>query len=190
MDASTPNGGRTKGISMGGSYLLVGYLQPSELGTLGWLVAIAALASERYLICGIAAAAGGALHANYLVLGIGLFTLTAIARRHVSLRDHAKILVPQLVVLAFFAPSLFAAAGVNEKALWILTHFHAPVLSGGDGVFLGQRRAGEEGKGKRSDDSIQHRAPFHEARDAASGFRTGADIFSSPERALRSQKPG
>jgi hypothetical protein len=117
----------SKGLSMGGSYLLVGYLQPSSLATLGWLVAIAALVSDRYLACGIAAAAGGALHANYLVLGIGLFTLAALARRDVSLRDHARILVPQLVVLAAFAPSLFGAAGVDDQALWILTHFHAPV---------------------------------------------------------------
>jgi len=117
----------TKGISMGGSYLLVGYLQPSSLGTLGWLVAMAALLSGRYLTCGIAAAAAGALHANYLVLGIGLFTLAALARRDVPLRGHVAILGPQLVVLAAFAPSLFAAAGVNDQALWILTHFHAPV---------------------------------------------------------------
>ncbi len=117
----------TKGISMGGSYLLVGYLQPSSLATVGWLVAMAALATDRYLLCGIAAAAGGALHANFLVLGIGLFTLAAFARRDVSLRDHAKILGPQLAVLACFAPSLFGAAGVDDKALWILTHFHAPV---------------------------------------------------------------
>ncbi len=117
----------TKGISMGGSYLLVGYFQPSSLATLGWLVAIAALVTDRYLVCGIAAALAGLVHANFLVLGIGLFTLAALARRDVRLRDHAKILVPQLVVLAAFAPSLLAAAGVNDQALWILTHFHAPV---------------------------------------------------------------
>src|SRR5688500_11938629 len=32
----------TKGVSMGGSYLLPGYLQPSSLATLGWIIAIAA----------------------------------------------------------------------------------------------------------------------------------------------------
>ena len=117
----------TKGISMGGSYLLVGYLQPSELATVGWIVAMAALVRDRFLACGIAAAIAGVFHANYLVLGVGLFTLAALARRDLGWREHAKILVPQLVVLAAFLPSLLGAAGVSDRALWILTHFHAPV---------------------------------------------------------------
>lgn len=117
----------TMGISMGGSYLLAGYLQPSSLATLGWIVGMAALVRDRYLVCGLAVAAAGALHANYLVLGVGLFGLAAFARRDLSLRDHAMVIVPQLVVLAVFAPSLAQATGPTDEAVWILTHFHAPV---------------------------------------------------------------
>jgi hypothetical protein len=115
------------GLSMGGSYLLAGYFQPSSLATLGWVVAMAALARDRYLMCGIAAALAGVSHANFLVLGIGLFALAALARRDVGLRDFAMVLGPQLVALAFFIPQLLAAARPSDQAVWILTRFHAPV---------------------------------------------------------------
>lgn len=115
------------GLSMGGSYLLAGYFQPSSLATLGWVVAIAAFARDRYLVCGISAALAGGVHANFLVLGIGLFGLAALARRDLGLRDFAALLGPQLAVLACFLPQLLAAAGPSEQAVWILTRFHAPV---------------------------------------------------------------
>ncbi|HEY5952659.1 MAG TPA: DUF6798 domain-containing protein [Kofleriaceae bacterium] len=117
----------TKGLSMGGSYLIAGYFQPSSLSTLGWIVGMAALVRGRYLVCGLAVACAGALHANFLVLGIGLFGLTALARRDLALRDYAMLLAPQLVVLAWFLPSLLDAAGPSAEALWVLTNFHAPV---------------------------------------------------------------
>ncbi|MBA3457912.1 MAG: hypothetical protein H0T42_32820 [Deltaproteobacteria bacterium] len=117
----------TKVISMGGSYLLVGYFQPSSLATLGWIVGMAALARDRYLLCGVAVALAGALHANFLVLGVGLFALSALARRDLTRADWAKLMVPQLVVLAVFAPSLLAASGPSEEAVEILKTFHAPI---------------------------------------------------------------
>lgn len=116
----------TRGISMGGSYLLAGYLQPSSLATLGWLVALAAFVRGRYVIAGIAAAAAGALHANFLVLGVAIFTLAAIARRELRLRDYVALLAPQLIVLVFCVPQLAAAAGPSDHALWILSELHAP----------------------------------------------------------------
>jgi hypothetical protein len=116
----------TKGFSMGGSYLLAGYLQPSSLATLGWLVALAGFVRARYLIAGIAAALAGALHANFLVLGVGVFALAALARRDLRLRDYAALLVPQLIVLACFVPELAGSAGASERALWILSEVHAP----------------------------------------------------------------
>ena len=111
--------------SMGGSYVLVGYLQPSALATLGWLCAMAAFVRGRYLACGIALALGGALHANFLVLGIGLFALAALANR-ASWRDIALVLAPQLAVLAVFLPQLVGAAGPSAEAVRILVEFHAP----------------------------------------------------------------
>ena len=71
----------TLGISMGGSYLLAGYFQPSSLATLGWIIAMAALVRRRYLIAGLALALGGITHVNFLVLGIGLFPLVALPCR-------------------------------------------------------------------------------------------------------------
>ena len=71
----------TMGRAMGGSYLLAGYLQPSSPATLGWIAAMAALIRGRYLACGVWLAVAGALHVNFLVLGIGLFTLAALAGR-------------------------------------------------------------------------------------------------------------
>jgi hypothetical protein len=115
----------TTGHSMGGSYVLVGYLQPSSLATLGWIAALAALARGRYIACGVALALGGALHANFLVLGLPVFGATALALR-ASWRELAKLLAPQLVVLAAFAPSLAGAAGPSAEAVRVLVDFHAP----------------------------------------------------------------
>src|SRR5262245_51266713 len=123
----------TMGRAMGGSYLLAGYLQPSSLATLGWIAAMAALVRGRYAMSGIVLAAAGALHINFLVLGIGLFTLAAIARRDVGLRPLARLVAPQLLVLAIFLPGLLAAAGPSDEAITILTRFHAP------GHYLGSR---------------------------------------------------
>jgi hypothetical protein len=114
----------TTNLAMGGSYLTCGYLQPSELATLGWIAALAALVRGRYLACGLCLAAGGLVHVNFLVLGFGLFALTALivgARG----RELAKLLAPQLVVLACYAPVLFGSAGLNAEALRVLVEFHA-----------------------------------------------------------------
>jgi len=116
----------TMGRAMGGSYLLAGYLQPSSLATLGWIWAMAALIRGRYLYCGVVLAVAGALHVNFLVLGVGLFTLGALARRDASLRDLVKLVAPQLVVLAFYLPDLLGAARPGDDAVRLLVRFHAP----------------------------------------------------------------
>ncbi|HEX7836637.1 MAG TPA: hypothetical protein VF469_04190, partial [Kofleriaceae bacterium] len=116
----------TMGRAMGGSYLFAGYLQPSSLATLGWIAAMAALVRGRYLACGIVLALSGLLHVNFLVLGIGLFTLGALARPGAGIRDLARLLVPQLVVLALYLPDLVGAARPGAEAVHILVAFHAP----------------------------------------------------------------
>ncbi|HEY0483457.1 MAG TPA: DUF6798 domain-containing protein [Kofleriaceae bacterium] len=116
----------TMGRAMGGSYLLAGYLQPSSLATLGWIWAMAELARARYLACGIVLAVAGALHVNFLVLGIGLFTLGALARRDARPVELVQLLAPQLVVLAFYLPDLLGAARPSDEAVQILVRFHAP----------------------------------------------------------------
>jgi hypothetical protein len=123
----------TMGRALGGSYLLAGYLQPSSIATLGWILAMAALVRGRYRTCGVALAVAGAMHINFLVLGVGLFTLGALARRDVRLVDLAWLLAPQLAVLAWLLPGLIASTGPGDDALRILVHFHAP------GHYLGRR---------------------------------------------------
>lgn len=116
----------TMGRAMGGSYLFTPYLQPSSLATLGWVWALGALLRGRYLMCGVALALAGAVHPNFLVLGFGLFALAGLARRGVTVRDAACLLVPQLIVLAVYAPQLLAATGATDQAVRLLVEFHAP----------------------------------------------------------------
>lgn len=117
----TINGDR----SMAGSYLWSGYLQPSLIATAGWVFALAAYARGRMWLAGLALAAGGLFHANFLVLGIGMFTLAELV---VGGRRLIGLLVPQLVALAILAPDLVTSSrGTSpELALWILEKFHAP----------------------------------------------------------------
>ena len=113
--------------SMGGSYLLAWYFQPSSVATLGWLVALAAFVRARYLACGVALALAGLIHVNFLVLGLPLFGLAALARRGVRWRDHAQLFAPQLIVLGCLLPFLLSVPGLSKSALHILADFHAPV---------------------------------------------------------------
>ena len=116
----------TMGRTLGGNYLIAGYLQPMSVATLGWILAMAALARGKIAWCGLALALAGLVHVNYLVLGIGLFTLALLARGGIKRRELVLLLAPQLVVLACYLPSLLAAAGPGPEAVRILVAFHAP----------------------------------------------------------------
>jgi hypothetical protein len=122
----------TMGRTLGGNYLIAGYLQPMSIATLGWVLAMGALVRGRFLWCGLALALAGLVHVNYLVLGFGLFTLAALVTlatlggRGTTRRDLALLLVPQLAVLAYSLPGLLAAAGPGPEATRILVEFHAP----------------------------------------------------------------
>ena len=115
--------------SVAGTYLFSGYLQPSLIGSAGWLFALAMHVQRRPLAAGIALAIGGLFHANFLVLGIGMFALAElIADRQQLPRRLALLLGPQLVALAVLAPEIFAHASSSDpdQALWVLVQFHAP----------------------------------------------------------------
>jgi len=116
------------GRAMAGSYLFAGYLQPSSLATLGWLAALLAWLRDRPLSAGVWLALAGVCHINFLLLGIGLFAAGELASGRVELRRLAAVLGPSLVVLAAFAPALFASAHAHEPdlALRILVKFHVP----------------------------------------------------------------
>jgi hypothetical protein len=118
------NGGR----ALGGSYLFAGYLQPSSLASLGWLVALLAWARGRTVVAGVALALAGICHVNFLVLGVGVFGLAELASRRLEVRRLAALLGPSLLAVAIFAPALIAAGHADDPAmaLRILTTFHAP----------------------------------------------------------------
>jgi hypothetical protein len=121
------------GRALAGSYLFAGYLQPSSLATVGWLVAMIAYIRDRPLACGLALAFAGVWHVNFLVLGIGWFALleVALARgrvREVSVARLVRFLAPSLVVLVVFLPSILAGGRAQEPdlALHVLVRFHTP----------------------------------------------------------------
>jgi len=122
-------GGRT----LAGTYLFAGYLQPSSLATLLWLIALRAWVRDRPLAAGVWLGLGGACHVNFLVLGLGLFGLLELMSvrlhlRELSLRRVAAVLGPSLVVLAAFAPTLLAGGHAHDPAtaLRLLMEFCAP----------------------------------------------------------------
>ncbi len=116
----------TEGRALAGSYLWSGYLQPSSLATLGWLIALVAWLRGRTFVAGIALACAGALHVNFLVLGVGLFAAAELATHPLDWRRVATLVVPQLLVLVWFVPELTASANDPDLALRILEKFHAP----------------------------------------------------------------
>lgn len=119
-----------QGRSIAGSYVWSGYLQPSLLGAAGWIVALAFYVQGRPLATGIALAAGGIFHVNFLILGIGAFGLAElVVAREQRIKRLALLLAPQLVAVAVLLPEILANASSSdpERALWVLVQFHAPL---------------------------------------------------------------
>ena len=116
------------GHAMAGSYLFAGYLQPSSLATLGWLVALLAWVRDRPWLAGVSLALAGACHINFLVLGIGLFAAVELSSRRIDLRRLAAVLGPSLLVLAAVSPAVIASGHAHDPdtALRVLVKFHAP----------------------------------------------------------------
>jgi hypothetical protein len=116
------------GHSLGGGYLYAGYIQPSSLATLGWLVAMNAWTRDRVLLAGLALAAGAAFHLNYAVLGLGVFALCELVTQGVRPRRLVMLLCPSLVVVAVFLPTLIASSHSSQPkvALDVLVQFVFP----------------------------------------------------------------
>jgi hypothetical protein len=115
--------------SVAGSYVWSCYLQPSLIGSVGWVIGLALHVRGRPLATGIALAVGGLFHANFLLLGIGAFGLAElVADGDGRARRVALLLAPQLVALAVLAPELFGHASGHDpdRALELLIQFHAP----------------------------------------------------------------
>ena len=117
--------------ALGGTYLYAGYLQPSALATIGWLIAINAWVRDRLLIAGIALALGGVFHLNYALLGPSLLVLIVFLPMLVasSKTSNGKLAMDVLVQFEFpghFKPSrvrleLFSLIGWQLIAMSVIT---------------------------------------------------------------------
>ncbi|MEP7051644.1 MAG: DUF6798 domain-containing protein [Pseudomonadota bacterium] len=69
----------TRTSSVGASYLFDTIMQPSTLGALGSVAGTLFFIEERWFASGLCLAAGGAFHANYLVLAYPIFGIAHLA---------------------------------------------------------------------------------------------------------------
>jgi len=115
--------------AIGGAYLFAGYLQPSSLATVGWLIAMNAWVRDRLLIAGVALACAGIVHLNYAVLGIAVFGLAELAaHRRFDWRRLARLLGPSFAVALVFLPMILASGKTTHEklAMDVLVQFEFP----------------------------------------------------------------
>lgn len=100
------------------SALFTNYLVPANLGSLGLLAACALHLRGRFLLAGLAAAAGGFLHANYLVLAPPVLLLAHLLAPRAPgwRRSAAASLAPCAVVLLVRLPELLAMSADPQAA--------------------------------------------------------------------------
>ena len=119
----------TEGRALAGSYLWGGYLQPSSLATLAWLVAIASWMRGRIVAASLVLAVGGAFHVNFAFLGAGVLGLAELATGgpwRTRLVRLAILAAPSLAVFVALIRGQLPTAGEPALALEVLTRFHAP----------------------------------------------------------------
>ena len=115
--------------TVGASYLFGGGLQPSTLASVAWLVSIHWFLSGRIQLSGVSLALGGLFHANFLILGIGMFGLAHLALgRDALFRRLAGQLIPSLLILSFDLPLILASSSGEGSAAarTILQQIRAP----------------------------------------------------------------
>lgn len=106
---------RTRTVGM--SYLFEEGLQPSVVASVAWLVSILWFLSGRVQLSGVFLALGGVFHANFLILGIGIFGLANLALgRDALVRRLAGQLVPSLLILVFDLPLILAMSSGEGSA--------------------------------------------------------------------------
>jgi hypothetical protein len=92
------------------SALFANYFVPANLGSLGLLAALVLHVRGRFLWAGVAAAAAGLFHANYLVLAPPLLLMAHVVHRPSGLRPVAVELAPCALVLLVRLPELLAVS--------------------------------------------------------------------------------
>ena len=118
---------RTRTVGM--SYVFEEGLQPSVVASVAWLVSILCFLRGRIQLSGVFLALGGVFHANFLILGIGIFGLAHLALgRDALVRRLAGQLVPSLLILAFDLPLILAMSSGEGSAAAraIFQHIRAP----------------------------------------------------------------
>ena len=119
----------TRTLGPGMTYAFSEIFQPSTLGSLGTLAAIAAFIAGRPLLSGLCLAFAGAFHVNYLVLGLFVFGVAWLLLGRQRLASCAIAgLGPSLVVLCFFLPFLLCTTDpkISLEAAHIYQEMRAP----------------------------------------------------------------
>jgi len=99
----------TKSVAV--SYMLSSYLQPSTLGSLGYLAALAFFLKGRWVASGICAGLGGLFHANFMVLLCLILPLAQLALGWRGLvRRMFLQMTPVTVAFLFLAPTILMVA--------------------------------------------------------------------------------
>ena len=118
---------RTQTVGM--AYLFGEGLQPSAVASVAWLAAILWFVRGRIPLSGIFLALGGLFHANFLILGIGIFSVAHLALgRDALVRRLAGQLIPSLLILSFDLPLILTMSSGEESAAarTIFQHIRAP----------------------------------------------------------------
>jgi len=121
---------RTQSVAV--SYIFEPILQPSALGSLFLLAAIAPFVAGRYLISGVFLGLSGLFHANYLILGIGAFGLAHLLFGMGDIKELvlrlSRQLAPSMAIFVLLSPLIFASLGSAdaERAKEILFSIRSP----------------------------------------------------------------
>ncbi len=119
----------TRTSSVATSYLFDTIMQPSTLGALGSVAGTLFFVEERWLLSGLCLAAGGAFHANYLVLSFPIFGVAHLALGFKGLqRRLIEQFGPLLAVTLALSPLLLAASHTkaSPEAQEILFRIRSP----------------------------------------------------------------
>src|SRR4051812_26016343 len=119
----------TRTSSVGTSYLFDTILQPSTLGALGSIAGTLFFVEERWFASGMCLAAGGAFHANYLVLSYPIFGLSHLALGGKDLKRRLILqFAPLLAITILLSPVLLAASHTkaSPEAQEILFRVRSP----------------------------------------------------------------
>lgn len=110
------------------SYAFDYILQPSTLGSLGLVAAIAFFVAGRWLASGISLAAGALFHANYAILGVGVFVLAHLLLGFSTLKARAlRQFAPSALPLLLLAPAVIKTMGhASPAARTLFFNMRAP----------------------------------------------------------------